>query len=207
MALAPERIFAYLTAKLPPASRAGSDPRISIGNELIARNFIGRLFITLAYDSDEPLLLLKHRDLAGLPLNAAQLFDLGLRNLEGLAASGKVKLHTRGAGFALEGGGKFDASLLLVGRVWERVRQLVAAKQLLAIAPTRDTLMLARAEDPKGRKELASVLSRSATLDREHRLNDDTYLWNGVEWSVFSSLPASDGGIGRSGAPSTLAQR
>lgn len=185
MALAPEKIFTYLTARLPPASRA-SDPFFTLGNQFLVRSFVGRLLITLAYDAEEPLLL-RHRDLPGLPLNAPQLFELGLHNLERLASSGRVKLHSRGAGFSLEGGGKFGASLLLLPGVWDRVRQMLGANQLLAVAPTSDLLMLARAEDPLGREELLSRLGRTGHLDPQHRLNDDTYLFDGTEWSVFSS--------------------
>lgn len=183
MALAPERILTYLVANLPPAARA-SDPFFSLGNQFLVRSFVGRLMVTLAYDAEEPLLLLRHRDLVGLPLNAPQLFELGLRNLGRLANSGEIQLHSEGSLFSIRGAGKFGASLLLLPQVWDRVRQKLGAEQLLAIAPSRDTLKLARAADPIARKELATELRRAALRDLRHRLSDDVYLFDGADWSV-----------------------
>lgn len=186
MALAPEKIFTYLVASLPPAAPA-SDPFFVLGNQFLVQKFAGGLSVTLAYDSEEPLLLLRRRDLAGLPLTAPQLFALGLRNLERLANSGQVKLHSERSIFSIQGAGKFSASLLLLPRVWERVRQKLGTPQLLAIAPTRDTLRLARAADPEGRRELALELCDSFLLDPKRRLSDDFYLFDGTDWRVCAN--------------------
>lgn len=186
MALAPEKIFTYVVANLPPAPRA-ADPVFALGNQFLVRSFVGRLLVTLASDSEDPLFLLRRRDLAGLPLAASLLFDLGLRNLERLANSGQVKLHSEGSIFSIRGAGKFGASLLLLPHIWDRVRQRLETHQLLAIVPARDTLMLARAEDPRGRRELRSELSRRYLLDPRHCLSDDIYLFDGAGWSVCST--------------------
>lgn len=184
----PDRIFAYLKAELPDGP---ANVELSGDDDLLIMPFVGRLFATLVYDTGDSFTYLQKRHLDELVMNTEEVFDLGVRNLEGLLSSGLVRVHQHGAGYPIIGGGNFEASLLLVDSVWEWMCGHIGAARLLALAPARDLLMVASADDPAGLAELVAFRDRIANASLDHVLCDDLYLWDGKAWSVAESSPRS----------------
>jgi hypothetical protein len=178
MSLRADQLFAYVKAsRLDGDTPAGS-------MDLLARPFVGDLIVTLAHDVGDHFEILQRRHLAELGLGEDEAFALGLRNLEEqVVDAGKVRVHVAGTGWAVIAGGNFEASLLLLPSVWSWVTEYIAAPRLLAAAPDRELVMLARADDSAALPALDAFLTRAARI-ATHPLTDDLYLWDGERWSV-----------------------
>jgi uncharacterized protein YtpQ (UPF0354 family) len=178
----PSRIFAYIKADEP--AHAGPVIDLDSENDLLVQGFVGRLIVTLAHDDGSAFTLLQRRHLAALGMTEPELFDLGLRNLKGLVDAGQVRLHAHGCGYAVIGGGNFEASTLLLPSVWAWVCDHIGARRLLAVAPARDVVMVVDANSVAGRAELDALIARLADVELDHPLSRDRYLWTGSHWVV-----------------------
>lgn len=181
MKLDPKHIFAYL--KATSSEKAPDTVQLGGPDSLLTRPFVGRLFITLAHDFDDAFGLLQRRHLAELGMNDNEAFELGLRNLTTFAESGAVRIDQSSRVFAFTAGGNFEASLLLVDKLWQSMSGRIGSVRLLARAPARDLLMIAP-DDKDGRAELEALAARLKGFKLDHPLTDDLLTWDGSRWSI-----------------------
>lgn len=175
MALNPKRVFAYL--KAAPIENAPAD--------LLTRPFAGKLLVTLAHDFGDGFGLLQQRHLAELGMSEEQVFELGLRNLAAFAESGAVKIDQSSRVFAFIAGGNFEASLLLVDKLWHSMSGRIGSVRLVARVPARDLLLVSPADD-EGCAELDRMAQKLAEFPLDNKLTDEPLHWDGKAWAVGS---------------------
>lgn len=122
------------------------------------------LAIAYAYDEsdDDPVLrFLSSEEQRALSLSDDQLYKLAVSNMT--SKVGPLQLHSAENYHAFSCGGLFEATLLLVDSVWERVeRELTDGESIVAAVPAKDLLFFTSRSNERGLSELRELLAKIA---------------------------------------------
>lgn len=105
-------------------------------------------------------------------LSANELHEVGLANLASRFRD--MELHQGGGMLVLTGDGNFEASMILLGTVWDQLSQHFPNGAIAAL-PARDVLGLCDAQDNSAVSRLRITAQKLWDDDAEHLLAKDLY--------------------------------
>lgn len=128
--------------------------RQDVAMPLIREPFVADLWIVYALDEPGRVRFLTHADLEGTGVTPVDLLPLGKQNLRSILP-GFTRVGT-GPVYMIEADGTYEASLLLLDEVWQEEEG-----EIVAVVPTRDTLLFTRTDVAGGIEEITSILRKN----------------------------------------------
>lgn len=105
-------------------------------------------------------------------LSVEELHDIGLSNLA--KRFGDMEMHQGGGMLVLTGDGNFEASMILLGTIWDQLAQHFPNGAVAAL-PARDVLGLCDSQDNSAVNRLRVTAQKLWDDDAEHLLASDLY--------------------------------
>jgi uncharacterized protein YtpQ (UPF0354 family) len=130
------------------------------------------LLIVYAVDSPKSIRYLQPKDLLEVNLHGETLRTFAIKNLQSVLPA--IQMHGQSPCFSLSAGNMFEASLLLMDRVWDKKELGIEGEIVIAI-PSRETLLVADTKFPESvekMKATALEISKSAA----YRLTDHCFV-------------------------------
>lgn len=174
-----ERAIAYLKAIVPEES---ASVELSRKESPVLRPLSDDLCIAYVVDEGSGYQYVQNRHLDEDGISAAEVHEIGLRNLAARASQGNLRVQAYGNMFAVLMGGDFEASLMLLDPLWDHhFRQCVSGTYAIAI-PARDILAFCDHASDIGRAELSQLIGRIYPSG-DHLLTDRIYIRGDGAWS------------------------
>ncbi len=119
--------------------------------EIVRQHLVADLYIVYGADSEHSMRTISRSEIEALAIQDTELLPLALENLQRLLP--EIQSHDQGSWHFLTAGNDYVASLLLLDNVWEFAADEVEG-DVVAVAPTRDTLMFTGASSAEGIGEI-----------------------------------------------------
>ena len=148
-------------------------------DEPVFRALGNGLLVAYVVDTGDALQVLQYRHLAESGFAAGELHIRAVENLLGLAREKLEVRSCRGVFVALMGG-NFEASLLIVDRIWDETLAHLVPNGFVAAVPARDILAFCDIASQAGIAELRAIVARAETLD--HPLIPTLLCRQGASW-------------------------
>lgn len=165
------------------SSLAGSFISLPAGEaELLpVQLFSHEMAVFYAYDDGTNFTYVTNAMREEAAMSAEELHEVGLSNLA--TRFRDMELHQGSGMLVLTGDGNFEASMILLGTIWDQLGEHFPNGAVAAL-PARDVLGLADAEDAAAIERLRLTTQKMWDEDAEHLLAKDLYVrqTNGV-WS------------------------
>ncbi len=136
-------------------------------------------------DEGDYFAYVQRKDLLGAGITEEVLHDTAIANLETLCA-GTLEVREYGEIFAVTLDGSFEASLLLLDRLWETTLRETSGGEYVACIPSRDVLAYSNPNSMKGVRELRDIVERVWAED-DHLITRTLYMRNGGAWNPYMS--------------------
>ncbi|MEO9061081.1 MAG: DUF1444 family protein [Nitrosospira sp.] len=169
---------------MPSLKNSDSDIALTFDNQPVLRKLNNGLVVAYLLDSGEKFQYVQNRDLSSSGLTEAQLYDYGLQNLKMLMQA-KLEVKPYGHIFAIFLDGNFEASLLLIDDLWDKMFCHLATKGFVAAAPTRDVLAFCDIGSNEGISELRTIVDRTQTGD--HAITPILLRRHGKNWLHYAN--------------------
>jgi hypothetical protein len=148
----------------------------------VERRLVADLLIFYAFDLGNYYRIVSYGDLERLAITADELHERALLNLGELNL--EVRAHKGDRVFMLTAGGNYEATLILLPKVWESVSEMVSG-QLVAAVPARDVLYFTGDADLENLAEMRKWTSK-ALEQVDKPLSRAFIRWTGEEWVEYS---------------------
>ena len=161
-----DRALAYLKAEAPGDDLA---VKLTLLDEPILRPLGNGLLAAYVVDVGTALELVQRRQLSGAGLTEDELHERAVTTLLDLADE-RLEIRAYKGAFVALMGGNFEASLLLVNRLWVEDLAHLAPNGFVAAVPARDVLAFCDAASLTGITELRAIVARVQAGNMEHLL-------------------------------------
>jgi uncharacterized protein YtpQ (UPF0354 family) len=177
--------IAYVKVAAPPDDEAEV---VEMGDDdaPIFKSIGGGLLVAYLLDEGDRFTYVQGRHLRSAGLDADQLHAPALANLAKLA-EGRVTVRQSGPTWTLLFDGNFEASLILLDRLWDGPLRDYHAGQPVVAVPTRDVLCFCDSSSPAGVAGLRSVIQR-LWPDADHLLSDRLFRRRNGEWIPYDAF-------------------
>ena len=151
---------AYLKRVLPPEPMPGENVvELSHADTPVMKDLQNGFLVAYLVDEGSSYGYVQHRDLGSSGVSEEELHATGIDNLYSVANE-RLRVQPTGDIFALLMGGTFEASMILLDRLWsDSLREYVPGAVLVAV-PARDVLAFGAASSPAAVKGLQAVVDR-----------------------------------------------
>ena len=176
-----ECVMAFLDKVLTPISDAISTSQIvaiiraadwlAVGDAegvLFKDHLVGDLWVIYAVDRPDTTITLSESNLAQIGLHRDELRPTAVTNLQRLLP--EIECHGEGPWFSLVADGCYEASLLLLDSLWDRLEGQVDG-DLIAAIPARDTLIFTGAKSLEGLSILRNT-AKAIYAQGDHVVSD-----------------------------------
>jgi uncharacterized protein DUF1444 len=152
--------IAYIERALPPESMPGENVvEPSYADTPVMKDLQNGFLVAYLADEGSAYGYIQYRDLESSGVSEKELHAAGLENLSAVADE-RLRVQPYGDIFALLMGGTFEASMLLLDRLWnDSFREYVQGTVLVAV-PARDVLAFGSASSPAAVRGLHAVVDR-----------------------------------------------
>jgi uncharacterized protein YtpQ (UPF0354 family) len=142
-------------------------------------NLNDELVMVYALDSVRGLSYLTREQLQKIVPAPSEARALALENLERILP----KFDKRGSNgfFLLQAGGTFEASLLLLDRLWQQKEFEVKGDYVVGI-PTRDILVITGSNEKEGLKRAREYVDAALARDPAYRVTADLFVRRDGQW-------------------------
>jgi uncharacterized protein YtpQ (UPF0354 family) len=148
-------------------------------NRIIRRPFAADIFVVYVADSANKQMMLNQQTLRDLKLTEDELNTLALENLK--KAYPKLTLTEMTPGiFTFEPGDEYDCARLLLVDQWAEEAKKAGGK-LIASAPARSRVFVARAPSPKALDAVKKIV-KMAHAQEDHPISEALVEWSGTGW-------------------------
>ena len=155
--------------------------KVARADEPVIRAYNDELCICYLVDRGSSFRYVQNRDLECEEISADRLHEIGLRNLLNQTSRRNARVQSYQNIFAVLVGGDFEASTILLDRLWERdFRQFVRGDYAAAL-PARDVLAFCDSSSKQGLQELCSLIAR-VTPTGDHLLSQKIYVRRDGTW-------------------------
>ena len=174
------RAIAYLK---PDLAGDDSKPVITLKDldSPVLRNLHNGLLVAYLVDQGTIFDYLQNRDLIAAGLDEEKLHKTAIDNLYSLAER-HMRVESCGPAFTLFMEGNFEASVLLLDRVWDISLASYVKGGFVAAVPTRDVLAFADSSSPDAVAELRAIICRVHSGGADHPLANSLYRRRNGVW-------------------------
>ena len=171
--------IAYLKAVAPDDGTPALP--VAHADALVIRPYNDELCVCYLVDRGSNFRYVQNRDLDREEFGADQLHEIGLRNLWEQAGPRNARVQPNQNIFAVLIGGDFEASLILVDRLWEQDFRQFVRGDFAAALPSRDVLAFCDSSSSQGLQELRQLIAR-VTATGDHLLSQKIYVRTPGSW-------------------------
>jgi uncharacterized protein YtpQ (UPF0354 family) len=139
------------------------------------------LIILYAEDSPKNVRYFGPEDLAEAQIDRKDLRSLACQNLKKLLP--KIERHGGNGLYMIAAGGDYEASLLLLDKLWDEMKSEVKGDVVAAI-PTRDLLIVTGSEDAEGIQRMKKIIE-DATAKGSYRLTRKMFVYREGKFGEF----------------------
>ena len=176
-----KRAISYLKVKLPTS--VPITMTVTHEETPVLRDLGNGLLVSYLVDRGEGFSYIQNRDLLAAGIDEEKLHKIGIDNLYALAAK-HLQIQQHGPIFALFMEGNFEASVLLLDKVWDVSLAEHIDNEFIAALPTRDILAFGDSGSPEAITELRALIGRLE--DGDHPLSSSLYRRTNRTWRQFS---------------------
>jgi hypothetical protein len=151
------------------------------GDEMAVLPLFGELGIVLAFDTESSTEFATWQRIEGLGINRNEALALALRNFEHIAVDPDIYEFKGFVG--LDGGGSYQATLLLTDAYWER-QKFPLKGDLVAFPVTRDAMFLTGSEEADGLKAAQDIAAKWIE-ENAYPMSAQPIVLRGGKWGVF----------------------
>jgi uncharacterized protein YtpQ (UPF0354 family) len=173
--------IAHLKVLVPSSGEQPADDN----SRLVTTPFISDLVVTYVVDNGETLQFVQGKHLQAAGIDRAELHRIGLQNLFVKMAHGNFAVHDVGPfhGVTLEG--HFEASLMLVDDLWNKVLFKLTPNGACVAVPARDLLIFCDRKNHTALKDFDALVRGFG--GRAHRLTSTLFErdHSAKVWKVF----------------------
>jgi hypothetical protein len=141
------------------------------------------LMVVYLVDEGDRFVYVQHKHANAIKADPRGLLDFGLANLSRLAEA-KLKLFRHGAIHGLQLDGQFEASLILLDKLWDEALAQFTPHGAIVAIPARDVLAFCDADDTAGIAELRALAQR-VTAVSDHLLTPQLFRRIDGAWQPF----------------------
>lgn len=152
-------------------------------NEPFITDLGNGLLVAYLLDQNGKFEYLQNRQLVAEGISKEKMYEIGLLNLKKLATN-NFRLKPMKSIFAIFVDGNFEASLVLIPELWEKILKSYVANKFIVAIPTRDMLVFCDSESQAGIRELNSLCKRVKN-DGERLLSDNLYVRENNSWKEY----------------------
>ncbi len=145
-----------------------------------AERLVADLSIVYAFDHPHALEIMTETESKAIGVPRNELRELALHNLRRLVP--EVGYHGDGERYMLLAGGNFEASLLLLDEIWDRLAPQVEG-DLVACVPARDMMLYTGSRTRRGIESLRHVATR-VLAQGGYAISGSLLRWTGTGWVV-----------------------
>lgn len=116
-------------------------------------------------------------------MHLLQLLNIGISNLKKIATK-NFRLKPYKSIYSVFLDGNFEASLILITELWEKILKSYINNKFVVAIPARDMLVFCNSKSVEGLRELNSICKRVKN-DGDHLLSDSLYIRDGIKWMEF----------------------
>jgi uncharacterized protein YtpQ (UPF0354 family) len=149
--------------------------------ELVYESLNPELIILYAEDSPKNLRYLTPESMALAKLDKQQLRELAVKNLRRLVPD--IQIHGDNGLFMITAGGTYEASLLLLGELWQGDRMKVDGDYVVSI-PSRDLLLVTGSNNRPALQRLRS-LAKKTLAESSYTLTADLFVYRAGKFIKF----------------------
>jgi uncharacterized protein YtpQ (UPF0354 family) len=174
-----QRSMPYLRPSLPDV-----EPDVVLrGRDAPVLKDLGNgLLVAYVMDVGDHLQYIQYRHLQDSGANESELHSHAVHNLTVLAK--KLRIEPHGKMFAVFLEGNFEASLILIGGLWDGSLARTVTAGFVAAIPARDILVFCDLASVEGITQLRQVVAR-ANEGGDHLLTAVLYRRQGQEWVQY----------------------
>jgi hypothetical protein len=147
-----------------------------------AERLVADLSIVYAFDHPQSLEIMTDAERIALRVPASELRSLAVKNLRRLVP--EIRHQDSDAGFMLQAGGNFEASLLLFDDLWARLASELPG-ELVACAAARDIMLYTGSHIPGGIDGLRRFAARVMIQEGGYALSGTLLRWTGLGWEPY----------------------
>jgi uncharacterized protein YtpQ (UPF0354 family) len=180
-----KRAIAYLKARVPDNDPS---PVLTLPDEdsPVLRDLGNGLLVSYLVDEGDRFSYVQTRHLVAAGATENELHMVAIDNLYALTGQ-HLRVQPYGAVFALFMEGHFEASVLLLDRVWEVSLTEHVGGDYLAVVPARDVLAFGDASSPTASAELRAIIDRVMTSEVDHPLSSSLFRRKGGTWEPYDA--------------------
>ena len=170
-------------AYLKPVVQDSDAPTLKVtpGDEPVIRAYNDELCICYLVDRGTSFRYVQNRDLEREEISADQLHEIGLRNLLNQTSRRNARVRPYQNIFAVLMGGDFEASTILLDRLWEQDFRQFIRDDYAAALPARDVLAFCDSSSEQGLQESRALITR-VTPTGDHLLSQKIYVRRDSTW-------------------------
>ena len=171
--------IAYLKAIVPDDGTPALP--VAHADTPVIRTYNDELCVCYLVDRSSNLRYVQNRDLEREEISADELHKIGLRNLWEQTGSRNARVQPYQNIFAVLMSGDFEASLILLDRLWEHDFRKFVRGDYAAALPARDVLAFCDSSFEEGLQELRNLIAR-VTPPGDHLLSQKIYIRRDGTW-------------------------
>jgi uncharacterized protein YtpQ (UPF0354 family) len=154
-------------------------------NEPIIKDLGNGLLVAYLVDKSGKFEYLQNRQLISEGISKEKMFEIGLLNLKKIATV-NFRLKPMKSIYAVFVDGNFEASLLLISELWDKILKSYVKNKFVAAIPARDMLVFCDSESQDGLKELTALCKRVKN-DGDKLLSDSLYIRENNFWKEYEN--------------------
>lgn len=139
------------------------------------------LIVLYAVDSEHNIKYLSGKEVESLAMDRPALRKLAVTNLNGLLP--ELEKHGESGTYMITAGATYEASLLLMDRVWEKGQFEVRGDIVVAV-PSRDLLLVTGSQDSEALARLTEVV-QEVVRDASYPITEQLFVRTNGQWVRF----------------------
>ncbi|MBV9741485.1 MAG: DUF1444 family protein [Hyphomicrobiales bacterium] len=178
-----EQAVAYVK---PGIKEDGPVIELEEGAQPVITNLNNGLLVAYLVDQGSHFQYVAGRHLSSAGLMQVELHQRAVLNLDAMLESNGFKLYEYGDCFQVILDGNFEASLILVDRLWETLLAKLAPNGFLAAIPSRDIMVFSDVQSVAGRASLRQAVIEGES--RSHPITPNLYRRDAAarRWSRYA---------------------
>ncbi len=176
----PTDSIAYLKG-VPPDSDPSAPRPLAQGDMPVLVPFAPGLLCAYLWDEGDRFSYVQNRHLLAARLDQGRMHASAIENLKRQVGT-NLQLHVQGASWMLTCDGNFEASLLMVDELWEKLLRDQAGEEPVAAVPARDILCFCPSTLREGIGQLHGIVER-VWEGGDHLVSRQLYTRRAGRWS------------------------
>jgi hypothetical protein len=160
--------------------------KLGLKNEPVITDLGNGLLVSFLVERSGKFEYLQNRQILSEGITKEKILEIGLLNLKKIATK-NFRIKPMKSIFAVFVDGNFEASLILIPELWEKILKSHINNKFVVAIPTRDMLVFCDSESEEGIREL-NALCKRVKNDGDRLLSDILYIRENNSWVEYKAI-------------------